>query len=468
MNGRVLVVDDEKNMGLVIQAMLDRAGFEVLCFSEAREAADAIESEELDAIVTDLYMPGVGGMEILEHARRHQPQVPVVMITAFGTVESAVTALKNGAFDFITKPFDQSELLEVIGKACRTHRERLKEPAFDVRREAAPEEGRPATPLTPDGYSLFENSVKGRELHRVIEKIAGTDSAVLISGESGTGKELVAQEIHRHSSRADRPLIRVNCAVIPAPLIENELFGYERGAFTGAISSKPGRLELAHDGTLFLDEVGELPLETQAKLLRAIQDGELERVGGLSTLRVNVRVIAATNRDLAAAVAEMKFRDDLYYRLNVISVVLPPLRERKEDVDAFADRFIEQFNARFEKHVTRIDSATRAVLRGYQWPGNLRQLENVVERMVLLADSDTLTARDLPEEIASEVYGKAGGDEAGLGFKETVRRKTQETERNLIEQALDETQGNVTRTAEKLGLSRKGLQLKMKELGIRR
>jgi two-component system response regulator AtoC len=467
MKGRVLVVDDEKNMGLVIQAMLERAGFEVLCFSDAREAVDAIESEELDTIVTDLYMPGFGGMEILQHAKRHQSQVPVVMITAFGTVESAVTALKNGAFDFITKPFDQSELLEVIDKACRTHRERMKEPVFD---EPNPKSQVPSGPRTTEEYSLFENSPRSRELHRVIEKIAGTDSSVLITGESGTGKELVAQEIYRRSSRSDRPLIKVNCAVIPAPLIENELFGYERGAFSGAVSSRSGRLELAHEGTLFLDEIGELPLETQAKLFRALRDGEIERVGGLSTIRVNVRIIAASNQDLAEAIREKKFREDLYYRLNVVPVQLPALRERKEDIDAFVDRFISQFNVRLEKTVTRVDPSTRAALRDFRWPGNLRQLENVIERMVLLADSDTLMSRDLPEEISNELYGKNSGAVEGetLGFKETVRRKTQETERALIEKALDEAQGNVTRTAEKLGLSRKGLQLKMKELGIRR
>ncbi len=473
MKGRVLVVDDEKNMGLVIQAMLDRAGFEVLCFSDAREAADAIESEELDAIVTDLYMPGFGGLEMLGHAKRHQSQVPVVMITAFGTVESAVTALKNGAFDFITKPFDQSELLEVIDKACRTHRERMKEPVFDGAASAPAPGSVPAstsgTGLAAEEFPFSGTSPKGQELLRVIEKIAGSEASILIHGESGTGKELVAQEIHRRSSRADRPLIKVNCAVIPAALIESEIFGYERGAFSGAVSSKPGRLELAHDGTLFLDEIGELPLETQAKLFRALRDGELERIGGLSTIQVDVRVIAATNQDLPTAVREKKFREDLFYRLNVVPVFLPPLRERLEDIDALVDRFVERFNLRLGKRVTRVEPVARAAFRKYRWPGNLRQLENAVERMVLLSESDTLAVRDLPEEIALELYGGPSAVEEGaLGFKETVRRKTQETERELIERALDEVSGNVTRTAEKLGLSRKGLQLKMKELGIKR
>jgi two-component system, NtrC family, response regulator AtoC len=470
MKGRVLVVDDEKNMGLVIQAMLERAGFEVLCYSDAREALDAIASEELDAVVTDLYMPGVGGMELLEHARRHQSQVPVVMITAFGTVESAVTALKNGAFDFITKPFDQTELLEVIDKACKTRRERMKEPVFDV--EAAPLAVGPQSGslVSHAEFPFVGNSPRGIEFRRVIEKVAQTDSPVLLIGENGTGKELVVQEIHRRSGRSEKPLIKVNCAVIPPELIESELFGYERGAFTGAVSSRPGRLELAHEGALFLDEVAELPLEIQAKVLRAIRAGEFERVGGLSTIRVNVRVIAATNQDLSVAVNEGRFREDFYYGLNVLPVLLPSLRDRSEDIDALVDRFIQRFNERLGKKVSAVEAAARKAMRGYRWPGNLQQLENVVERMVLLADGAVLTLRDLPEEIAAEVYGTEtrSQEDQGLGFKEVVRRKTQETERNLIEQALDEESGNVTRTAEKLGLSRKGLQLKMKELGIRR
>lgn len=468
MKGRVLVVDDEKNMGLVIQAMLDRAGFEVLCFSEAGEAVEAIESEELDAIVTDLYMPGVGGMEVLEFARRHQPQVPVVMITAFGTVESAVTALKNGAFDFITKPFDQAELLEVIDKACRTRKERLKEPVFrsDSATKPAPSHESPSS--ASDDLSFLGQSAKSLELRKLVEKVSASDSTVLITGESGTGKEIVAQAIHRSSSRASRPLIRVNCAVIPPSLIESELFGYERGAFSGAVSSKPGRIELAHEGTLFLDEITELPIEIQAKLLRTLRDREFERVGGLSTIRIDTRIIAATGRDLAEAVRERKFNEELYYSLKVVPIALPSLRERVEDIDGLVDRFLAQLNEKLDRKVSRIEPAVRTALRSARWPGNLRQLENTVERMILLADGDALTVGDLPEEMREGGGSSSSGGDASLGFKETVRRKTQETEKTLIEQALDETDGNVTRTAEKLGLSRKGLQLKMKELGIRR
>lgn len=467
MKGRVLVVDDEKNMGLVIAAMLDRAGFEVMCFHEPKEALDLIENEELDAIITDLYMPGLSGMEVLAHAKRFQPQVPLVMITAFGTVESAVSALKNGAFDFITKPFDQSELLSVIEKACLTSRERQKEPA--PRTDSSHE----AKALFNDEFSFTGRSLKVMELRRTIEKIAPTDSTVLIEGESGTGKELVAQEIHNRSHRAGRALIKVNCAVIPAPLIESEFFGYERGAFTGAVASKPGRFELADEGTLFLDEVGELSLEMQAKLLRAIQEQEFERVGGLSTIRVNVRLIAGTDRNLSQEVKAGRFREDLLYRLNVVPMVLPPLRERQEDIPSLVAEFIERFNKKFGKKIRSVAPDGMFALEHYRWPGNIRQLENVLERMVLMTEGSVLNVRDLPEEIAAEVFAASGGrspGEAGIvpGFKETVRRQTQATERNLIEKALEESNGNVTRTAEKLGLSRKGLQLKIKELGIRR
>ncbi len=471
MRGKVLVVDDEKNMGLVIQAMLERAGFEVLSFFDAAEAADAIESEELDAVVTDLYMPGIGGMEILKHVKMHQPETPVVMITAFGTVESAVNALKRGAFDFITKPFDQTELLEVIEKACRTHRERLKEPSES--RESA-ENVTPAPGI--DETPLAGTSARVMELRRAIERVAASDTPVLLEGESGTGKEYVALEIHRGSKRGDREIVRVNCAVIPANLIESELFGYERGAFTGAVTSKPGRFELAHEGTLFLDEISELPADVQAKLLRVLEEEAFERVGGLSTIRANVRIVAASVKNLAVEVAAGRFRQDLFYRLNALPIEIPPLRERKEDIDPlldlFAQRFAKRFPERFSGRVPRAEARLRSALRDYRWPGNIRQLENAVERMVLMGDSETLSLRDLPEEILAEVdpSGESSDSAEGgtPGFKELVRRQTQITERGLIERALSDTDGNVTRAAQALGLSRKGLQLKMKELGIRR
>ncbi|MBC7386726.1 MAG: sigma-54-dependent Fis family transcriptional regulator [Cryobacterium sp.] len=484
MKGRVLVIDDEKNMVLVIQAMLERAGFEVLAFTDAREAVEVIESEAFDAIITDLYMPGQGGMEILSHARRHQPQVPVVMITAFGTVESAVSALKKGAFDFISKPFDQAELLAVIEKAVRTHGESEKEPAPLSEISGSTSEKTPFKKHSSEQRTaelevafLGESSVM-KELRRTVDKVALVDSLLLLDGETGTGKELVAQEIHARSARSDKPFIKVNCAVIPLEWMESEIFGFEQGAFSGAVASRPGRFELAHEGTLFLDEVGELPLEAQAKLLRAIQDQEIERVGGFGKIQVSVRIIAACHGNLVKAVAQGTFREDLFHRLNVIRIPLPPLRERREDIPTLALHFIARFNEKFGRQVQRLDEEASQQISQYRWPGNIRQLENTLERLVLLSDSTEITLRDLPEEIFQE-EGQPEGERSdgekrrapqasGMTFKAAVRLQTQAAERDLISKALSETGGNVTRAAEALGLSRKGLQLKMKELGLQR
>jgi len=460
--GRVLVVDDEKNITFVIQAMLERAGFEAIVFNDSGEAIEAIASEDVDVVVTDLYMPGPGGMEILDYCQKSHAQVPVVIITAYGTVESAVSALKRGAFDFVTKPFDQVELLNVVQKAVATHRQRQKEPIMLF------------NPTAKEANSTGISSIIGssplmQEVFKVISKIAQSPTTVLVWGESGTGKELVALEIHRQSNRANKPFVKINCAAIPATLIESELFGYERGAFTGAVASKPGRFELANEGTLFLDEVAEMPLEMQVKLLRVLQEQEFERVGGVQSIQVDVRIITATNKDLEAEVKSGRFREDLFYRLNVVPIRLPALRDRREDIDLLVKYFLVQFNEKLKKGITGITPETLNALRLHPWPGNIRQLENVLERMVLMCDSNILTTADLPEEFSGVMTesDKDAVDESA-SLKQIVRKKTQTLERNLIEKALEETGGNVTRAAEKLGLSRKGLQLKMKELGLKR
>ncbi|MDR3606722.1 MAG: sigma-54 dependent transcriptional regulator [Oligoflexia bacterium] len=464
--GRVLVVDDEKNITFVIQAVLEKAGYEVLAYNDSAAALEAIDSEDLDAVVTDLYMPGVDGMQILEHCRVSHAELPVVIITAYGTVEAAVSALKRGAFDFVTKPFDQVELLNVIRKASHTYQARQKEPISIV---STPTQAQQAAASIS---SIIGSSAPMQDVFKVITKIAASSSTVLVTGESGTGKELVAFEIHRNSQRINKPFIKINCAAIPATLIESELFGYERGAFTGAVSAKPGRFELAHEGTLFLDEVAEMPLEMQVKLLRVLQEQEFERVGGVNTIKVDVRIITATNRDLESEVKAGRFREDLFYRLNVVPIHLPPLRDRREDIDLLVRYFLKQFVERFEKSILTITPETVAALRAYSWPGNIRQLENVLERMVLMADSNQLGVADLPEEIAVSagllLPGGELADSAGFTFKEIVKRQTQNLERDLIEKALEETGGNITRAAERLGLSRKGLQLKLKELGLKR
>jgi two-component system response regulator AtoC len=462
--GRVLVVDDEKNITFVIQAMLERAGFEAVVFNDSAAALEAMASEDVDAVITDLYMPGPGGMEILEYCKKNHAQIPVVVITAYGTVESAVGALKKGAFDFITKPFDQTELLNVVQKAVATHDQRQKEPIIYVR---PPKQATQAEPTLASISSIIGSSAPMQEVFKLISKIAHSPSTVLVWGESGTGKELVAFEIHRNSPRAEKPFIKINCAAIPATLIESELFGYEKGAFTGAVASKPGRFELAHEGTLFLDEVGEMPLEMQVKLLRVLQEQEFERVGGIETTRVDVRIIAATNKDLQEEVKNGRFREDLYYRLNVVPIHLPALRERMEDIDLLVPYFLQQFNEKLKKEITGITPETLISLKSYAWPGNIRQLENVLERMMLMCDGTYLSTDDLPDEFTVSAREPSSEQTDGSpSLKQIVRRQTQALEKGLIEKALEETGGNVTRAAEKLGLSRKGLQLKIKELGL--
>jgi len=487
--GRVLVVDDEKNITFVINAMLERAGFETVVFNDSAEALSAMDAEDVDTVITDLYMPGPGGMEILEYCQKNHSQVPVVIITAYATVESAVNALKRGAFDFITKPFDQTELLNVVHKAVATYRQRQKEPIifFNYRDPMRSGDSQGAaqqlTSSNPGHFlgsseispiesisSIIGSSLQMQDVFKVIAKIAQSPSTVLVLGESGTGKELVAYEIHRQSKRVGKPFVKINCAAIPATLIESELFGFEKGAFTGAVASKPGKFELAHEGTLFLDEVAEMPLEMQVKLLRILQEQEFERVGGVNSIKVDVRIITATNKDLEAEVKLGRFREDLFYRLNVVPIHLPPLRDRREDIDLLVKYFLAQFNEKLKKSITGITPETLGALRAHAWPGNIRQLENVLERMMLMCEGMVLTVDDLPEEFSGFIARNTSemDETAPSSLKQIVRKQTQSLERELIEKALEETGGNVTHTAEKLGLSRKGLQLKMKELGLKR
>jgi two-component system, NtrC family, response regulator AtoC len=460
----VLIVDDEVNIRRVLAAMLKREGYEVTTAADGEQALAALQKTPVHVVVTDLVMPRMGGMELLRRVTGDFPDVPVIVITAHGSVDSAVAALKAGAFDYITKPFEQDELKKVIAKAARAH---------DLERQnlhAILNDGdRP--PLVGDSQPM-------RSIYEMVARVADSPSTVLITGESGTGKELIAKALHRGSSRRDRPLIKVNCAAIPKDLVESELFGYERGAFTGAVSSKPGRFELADGGTLFLDEIGEVPVEMQVKLLRAIQESEFERVGGIKTLRVDVRLIAATNRDLKQLIAEGKFREDLYYRLAVVPIVLPPLRDRREDIPLLVKHFIDKYDQRLGKKVEGIEEEALQVLMGYAWPGNIRELENLMERSVLFADGPVIQASALPDSLREKgaqpptpiaAVGPLGAIAApsGASMKEIVRQAQAELERELIARALEETGGNVTRAAKRLQISRKSLQVKMKELGLR-
>ena len=460
----VLIVDDEMNIRRVLAAMLKREGYEATTSADGEQALAVLAKTPVDVVVTDLVMPRMGGMDLLRKVAADYPDIPVIVITAHGSVDSAVAALKAGAFDYITKPFEQDELKKVIAKAARAH---------DLERQDLH-----AAPGDADRQPLVGASPSMRAVHEMVARVADSPSTVLITGESGTGKELIAKALHRGSSRRDKPLIKVNCAAIPKDLVESELFGYERGAFTGAVTSKPGRFELADGGTLFLDEIGEVPVEMQVKLLRALQESEFERVGGIRTIRVDVRLVAATNRDLKQLIAEGRFREDLYYRLAVVPIALPPLRDRREDIPLLVSHFVEKYNARLGKHVEGIEPEALELLMGYAWPGNIRELENLMERSVLFADGSLIQANALPDSlrdrgahppppISSVGHLGAIAAPSGASMKEIVRQAQAELEKELISRALEETGGNVTRAAKRLQISRKSLQVKMKELGLR-
>jgi two-component system response regulator AtoC len=471
MPAKLLVVDDEANLRKVLAATLLREGYEVVQAADGAQAIELFDRGDFDVVVSDLVMPRVGGFEVLKHVLDRAPDVPVILITAHGTVDSAVSAIKAGAFDYITKPFEQEELKQVIGKAARHHdlsRGSVVPPPLDGERPTA---------------RIVGNSPAIQELYRVIEKVADTPSTVLVTGESGTGKELVAQALHAGSSRRGKPLIKINCAAIPKDLMESELFGYERGAFTGAVASKPGRFELADGGTLFLDEIGEIPIEMQVKLLRALQESEFERVGGVKTLKVDVRLIAATNRDLQKEIGAGRFREDLFYRLNVVPISLPPLRERKEDIPLLVASFLDKYNRKLNKRIEGIEPEAIAALQAHAWPGNIRELENLMERTVLFCEGSRIRLEDLPEPLRRPAAPAAAGAPAtapvaastaavaavseDASMKDIVKEAAAALERDLITKALEETGGNVTQAAKKLKISRKSLQNKMKEFGLR-
>jgi two-component system response regulator AtoC len=486
---RVLVADDESNMRRVLEAILRREGYEVVTAANGLDAVSEM-NRDIHTVITDLKMPGLDGMGLLRRLQQDFPEVPVVMITAHGSVESAVEAVKLGAFDYLEKPFEQEQIRQIVAKAMKTHEL--------ARRDARPEQ----LPHAPGRFHLIGNAPVIRQIFAVVEKVADTPSTVLITGESGTGKELIARALHENSSRHKGPFIKINCAAIPRTLMESELFGYEKGAFTGAVGAKPGRFELAHGGTLFLDEIGEIPIEMQVKLLRVLQESEFERVGGIKTIKVDVRLVTATNRDLTHEIAEETFREDLFYRLNVVPIHIPPLRDRREDIPLLAAHFIAKFNDRLKKQITHISDEAIARLMAYNWPGNIRELENMMERTMLFCEGPEIHARDLPPEMAHLVDAALAGaaargsmtpahlegseDDSGVGamssgpttltsmpaatggsLKEAVRAETERVERELIVRALEETSGNVTQAARKLKISRKSLQTKMKEFGLR-
>jgi DNA-binding NtrC family response regulator len=436
----VLVVDDKTDMPETIQDYLQESHYRVLTAPSGEEALDLMSSEKVDAVVTDLRMGGMGGLELVRRVKESDSQISVLVMTAYGTVEDAVKAIKLGAFDFLTKPFPMEELQVKVAQSLKL-------------RSLQDENRLPSNGLHPFRGRLTGDSPSMRQVYETIRRVSSSKTTVLISGESGTGKELVAQAIHQSSLFKQAPFVKVNCAALAPTLLESELFGHEKGSFTGANQSKMGRFEMAHGGTLFLDEISEIPLEIQVKLLRVLQERELERVGGNQTLRVDLRLIAATNRDLRERVSRGLFREDLFYRLNVVNIHVPPLRDRAEDIPLLVDHFLERFCRQMGKPLKHLSPASLKVLQSYPWPGNVRELQNLLERAVVFSDKEELHV--LPET--------GGTPTPDVPLKGDLGTTLEEVERALILQALDECKGIQNQAAKKLGVSRSALQYKIKK-----
>jgi len=437
----ILIIDDEKSLLDLLSVVFKKEGYGVSTALSASKAFEIIDKEDIDLVVTDIKMPGSGGMDVLKHVREARPEVPVIMITAYGSVQQAVEALKAGALDYVVKPFDVEELKIIVSRGLADRR--LREENLRLKRDLK------------DRYS-FENMIgKSRamqEIYTLIEKVASTDSTILITGESGTGKEMGARAIHFQSGRRDNQFVSINCAALPENLLESELFGHAKGSFTGAVADKKGMFEVAQRGTLFLDEVGEMSPWTQVKLLRALQERRVRRVGGTDEIPVDVRIIAATNQDLKKRIQEGKFREELFYRLNVISFDMPPLRKRTEDIPLLVSHFLQKYCDRLGKKPKRFTPEVVGLLEAYAWPGNIRELENVIERIVAIEDRETVTASCLPKEIISPQKSRQDPQyffEPGFNLSVYL----DDVAKNYISQALMATGGSIQKAAPLLGIS---------------
>ncbi|MDZ7402221.1 MAG: sigma-54 dependent transcriptional regulator [candidate division KSB1 bacterium] len=457
---RILVIEDNDTMREGMVAIIGKMGHECDAVSSGQAGLALSEKKAFDLIVTDYRMEGMDGLEVLKQSKLKAPGTEVLIITAYGTIELAVEAMKLGAVDFITKPFSHDEFKLKIERIL----ERIQE-----RKELAriSDENIYLRDELEEQFNYGEIIGKSRamqEVYRTIEKVAATDSSVLIYGESGTGKELVARAIHKLSPRKDKPFIRVNCGALVENLLESELFGHEKGAFTGAMKRKKGRFELAHQGSIFLDEIGDISPNMQLKLLRVLQEKEFERVGSEETIQVDVRILAATNKNLSELVQQGKFREDLYYRLHIIPIYLPPLRERKEDIPLLVQHFIKQLAAELKKPAQAITDAAMEKLINYPWPGNVRELENVIERAIVLSDKAVIDAADLPILPATGAERLPGDllDRFGYKLNETLAA----VEKQLIEKAMNETQGNKNQAAKLLGIGTSLLYYKLEKYGI--
>ena len=449
---RVLVVDDEENIRVVLKTLLRRQGYEVETASNGEEALTLVDSFGPDFVLTDVRMPKMGGLDLLSTLRAKQSDATVIVMSAYGNVEASLEAIKSGAYDYVQKPFKNDEIVLLLRKA--EEREALRRENRALREEIRKEN---------KFEDLLAKSAPMQDIFRTVSKVADYKTTVLISGESGVGKELVARAIHARSSRAQRKFVAVNCGAIPETLLESELFGHKKGAFTDANADRRGLFEEADGGTLFLDEVGELPLALQVKLLRVLQDETIRRLGDSRDLKVDVRIVAATHRDLSAEVKASRFREDLYYRLNVLPIVVPPLRDRRDDIPVLMDHFVARNNVRLGTRLRGVEPEARRLLLEYSWPGNVRELENSIERAMVLAESEMITAQDLPERIREArdpiKMQLASGE---LSIKKTTRI----IEEVLIRRALQKTRGNRTRAAQVLEISHRALLYKIKEYGL--
>lgn len=456
LTGTILIVEDDLNTLNGLTEILEDEGLEVTKAKNARQARMALKKQEFSVVLMDYLLPDTDGLELSRSLIEEAPDIRIIMMTAFGTVKNAVSAMKMGIYDYLTKPIDLDELLIILRRA-------LKE-------KALVEENRELKSKIHRTYR-FDNIIgvsgKMQEVFRKVEKVAKSDATVLIRGDSGTGKELIARAIHYQSRREGKPLVEINCASIPENLLESELFGHEKGSFTGAHKMKKGQFEVANGGTLFLDEIGDLPFHLQSKLLRVLQEQRFNRVGGLENIEVDVRLIAATNADLEQKMEAGVFREDLYFRLNVIPILVPPLRDRMEDIGPLTDYFVNKYAAKEQRKVAGVDEPARKVLMGYDWPGNVRELENAIENAVVMCDNEQITAEDLPAYLqrknghSSSLSGILLDDDS-LSYKE----KLEAFERELIKQALIETSNNKTQAAKNLGFTLRTLRNKAKKYSL--
>ncbi|MEG0392157.1 MAG: sigma-54 dependent transcriptional regulator [Anaerovoracaceae bacterium] len=443
---KILVVDDEENVRQLLEKVLVKEGYNVYLAEDGERGLEVIQNKHINIIISDIKMPNMDGLTFLSEVRKTGQDIGFILITAFATMETAIEALKSGAQDYVTKPFDIKEILASVKRVAIGTKQGK---AFD------------GEDISVETLRMQSKSLKMQNVLQLAKQVAGSGATILVTGETGTGKEVIAEAMHGWSLRAKQPMIKVNCGAIPDNLLESELFGYEKGAFTGAASSKPGRFELAEGGTIFLDEIGDISPAIQLKLLRVLQEKTFERLGGVKSIKADVRIIAATNRDLKEEVRKGAYREDLYYRLNVVPIHIPPLRERREDIEDLVGYFLraerESLTQSVQKH---IDSEAMFCLKNYNWPGNIRELENIIERCVVVTPGETIGVESLPMEIRAAERAERKGTMAMLN--EAIDQK----EREIIRNALEENNGNKTKTAVTLGISRRSLHRKLEKLGM--